>query len=276
MLIITDTTKLEEALRIHRREFAHMSLVPTMGNLHEGHLKLVNQASKISDFVCVSIFVNPLQFGPKEDYSSYPRTLDEDISKLENTDCSLLFLPESKDLLLNIRECKADPYLSSILCGRTRTNHFDGVVTIVNRLFELFKPKSTYFGEKDYQQLMIIKEFVARHDLNIKIQGIPTEREESGLAKSSRNKYLSNDEKEKATLIYSSLCKVRQSILDFSSLDQAIYEAIELLEENSFKVDYFEARSGVSLKSTSNLENAILFCAATINNVRLIDNLKVC
>ena len=275
MLIISDIAELEEALRIHRREFKHLSLVPTMGNLHEGHLKLVNQASEISDFVCVSIFVNPLQFGPKEDYSAYPRTLDEDISQLENTNCSLLFLPESKDLLLNIRECKADPYLSSILCGKTRTNHFDGVVTIVNRLFELFKPKSTYFGEKDYQQLMIIKEFITRNDLNIKIEGISTEREGSGLAKSSRNKYLSNDEKEKATLIYKSLCKVRQSILDLSSLDQALEEAIELLEENSFKVDYFEARSRVSLKSSNDLEEIILFCAATINNVRLIDNLKV-
>ena len=275
MLIISDIAELEEALRIHRRKFKHISLVPTMGNLHEGHLKLVNQASEISYFVCVSIFVNPLQFGPKEDYSAYPRTLDEDISKLENTNCSLLFLPESKDLLLNIRECKADPYLSSILCGKTRTNHFDGVVTIVNRLFELFKPKSTYFGEKDYQQLMIIKEFVTRHDLNINIEGISTEREESGLAKSSRNKYLSNDEKEKATLIYRSLCKVRQSILDSSSLGQAICEAIELLEENSFKVDYFEARSRFSLKSSNDLEDVILFCATTINNVRLIDNLKV-
>ena len=275
MLIISDTAELEEALRIHRRKFKHISLVPTMGNLHKGHLKLVNQASEISDFVCVSIFVNPLQFGPKEDYSAYPRTLDEDISRLENTNCSLLFLPESKDLLLNIRECKADPYLSSILCGKTRTNHFDGVVTIVNRLFEIFKPKSTYFGEKDYQQLMIIKEFVTRHDLNIKIEGIPTEREESGLAKSSRNKYLSHDEKAKATLIYRSLCKVRQSILDSSSLDQALGEAIELLEENSFKVDYFEARSRVSLKSSNDLEDVILFCAATINSVRLIDNLKV-
>ena len=122
---------------------------------------------------------------------------------------------------------------------------------------------------------MIIKEFVTRQDLNIKIEGIPTEREESGLAKSSRNKYLSHDEKAKATLIYRSLCKVRQSILDLSSLDQALDEAIELLEENSFKVDYFEARSRVSLKSSNDLEDIILFCAATINNVRLIDNLKV-
>jgi len=275
MLIISDIVELKETLSVSRRKFRHLSLVPTMGNLHEGHLKLVNQASEISDFVCVSIFINPLQFGPKEDYSAYPRTLDEDLNKLDNTNCSLVFLPESEDLLLNIKEFKADPYLSSVLCGKTRTNHFDGVVTIVNKLFDLFKPKSAYFGEKDYQQLMIIKDFVRRHDLNIKIEGIPTEREESGLAKSSRNMYLSHLEKEKATLVYRSLCKVRQSILNLSCIDKALEEAIELLEENNFKVDYLEARSRESLKSSKDLKDIILFCAATINNVRLIDNLKV-
>tara|TARA_B100001057_G_scaffold321460_1_gene321679 strand:- start:3383 stop:4210 length:828 start_codon:yes stop_codon:yes gene_type:complete len=275
MLIISDIAELKEKLSVSRRKFRHLSLVPTMGNLHEGHLKLVNQASEISDYVCVSIFINPLQFGPKEDYSAYPRTLDEDLNKLENTNCSLLFLPESEDLLFNIKEFKADPYLSSVLCGKTRTNHFDGVVTIVNKLFDLFKPKSAYFGEKDYQQLMIIKDFVRRHDLNIKIEGIPTEREESGLAKSSRNMYLSHVEKEKATLIYRSLCKVRQSILNLSCTDKALEEAIELLEENNFKVDYLEARSRESLKPSKDLKDIILFCAATINNVRLIDNLKV-
>jgi len=275
MLIISDIVELKETLSVSRRKFRHLSLVPTMGNLHEGHLKLVNQASEISDFVCVSIFINPLQFGPKEDYSAYPRTLDEDLNKLNNTNCSLVFLPESEDLLFNIKEFKADPYLSSVLCGKTRTNHFDGVVTIVNKLFDLFKPKSAYFGEKDYQQLMIIKDFVRRHDLNIKIEGIPTEREESGLAKSSRNMFLSHVEKEKASLIYRSLCKVRQSILNLSCIDKAVEEAIELLEENNFKVDYLEARSRESLKSSKDLKDIILFCAATINNVRLIDNLKV-
>ena len=275
MLIISDIVELKETLSVSRRKFRHLSLVPTMGNLHEGHLKLVNQASEISDFVCVSIFINPLQFGPKEDYSAYPRTLDEDLNKLDNTNCSLVFLPESEDLLFNIKEFKADPYLSSVLCGKTRTNHFDGVVTIVNKLFDLFKPKSAYFGEKDYQQLMIIKDFVRRHDLNIKIEGIPTEREESGLAKSSRNMYLSHVEKEKASLIYRSLCKVRQSILNLSCIDKALEEAIELLEENNFKVDYLEARSRKSLKPSKDLKDIILLCAATINNVRLIDNLKV-
>ena len=275
MLIISDIGELKEKLSVSRRKFRHLSLVPTMGNLHEGHLKLVNQASEFSDFVCVSIFINPLQFGPKEDYSAYPRTLDEDLNELENTNCSLLFLPESEDLLFNIKEFKADPYLSSVLCGKTRTNHFDGVVTIVNKLFDLFKPKSAYFGEKDYQQLMIIKDFVRRHDLNIKIEGIPTEREDYGLAKSSRNMFLSHAEKEKASLIYRSLCKVRQSILNLSCIDKALEEAIEFLEENNFKVDYLEARSRESLKSSKDLKDIILFCAATINNVRLIDNLKV-
>ena len=275
MLIISDIVELKETLSVSRRKFRHLSLVPTMGNLHEGHLKLVNQASEISDFVCVSIFINPLQFGPKEDYSAYPRTLDEDLNKLDNTNCSLVFLPESEDLLLNIKEFKADPYLSSVLCGKTRKNHFDGVVTIVNKLFDLFKPKSAYFGEKDYQQLMIIKDFVRRHDLNIKIEGIPTEREDYGLAKSSRNMFLSHAEKEKASLIYRSLCKVRQSILNLSCIDKALEEAIELLEENNFKVDYLEARSRKSLKPSKDLKDIILLCAATINNVRLIDNLKV-
>ena len=275
MLIISDIGELKEKLSVSRRKFRHLSLVPTMGNLHEGHLKLVNQASEFSDFVCVSIFINPLQFGPKEDYSAYPRTLDEDLNELENTNCSLLFLPESEDLLFNIKEFKADPYLSSVLCGKTRTNHFDGVVTIVNKLFDLFKPKSAYFGEKDYQQLMIIKDFVRRHDLNIKIEGIPTEREDYGLAKSSRNMFLSHAEKEKASLIYRSLCKVRQSILNLSCIDKALEEAIELLEENNFKVDYLEARSRESLKPSKDLKDIILLCAATINNVRLIDNLKV-
>jgi len=273
MLTISDIEELKKSLSVKRKEFRHISLVPTMGNLHDGHLKLVKEASQISDFVCVSVFVNPLQFGPEEDFSSYPRTLDEDIQKLENTECALLFVPEPNDLLLDIKTHTADPFLSSILCGKTRKNHFDGVVTIVNKLFELFDPDTTFFGEKDYQQLMIIKEFVSRQSLNVLVKGIPTEREDSGLAKSSRNQYLKDDEKDKATLIYKTLCQVKKSITDSASLDKAINEGIEVLEENSFKVDYLEARSKENLKRSNDLEMTILLCAATINKVRLIDNL---
>ena len=273
MLTISDIEELKKSLSVKRKESRHISLVPTMGNLHDGHLKLVKEASQISDFVCVSVFVNPLQFGPEEDFSSYPRTLDEDIQKLENTECALLFVPEPNELLLDIKTHTADPFLSSILCGKTRKNHFDGVVTIVNKLFELFDPDTTFFGEKDYQQLMIIKEFVSRQSLNILVKGIPTEREDSGLAKSSRNQYLKDDEKDKATLIYKTLCQVKKSITDSASLDKAINEGIEVLEENSFKVDYLEARSKENLKRSNDLEMTILLCAATINKVRLIDNL---
>ncbi|MBL6900199.1 MAG: pantoate--beta-alanine ligase [SAR86 cluster bacterium] len=273
MLTISDIEELKKSLSVKRKEFRHISLVPTMGNLHDGHLKLVKEASQISDFVCVSVFVNPLQFGPEEDFSSYPRTLDEDIQKLENTECALLFVPEPNELLLDIKTHTADPFLSSILCGKTRKNHFDGVVTIVNKLFELFDPDTTFFGEKDYQQLMIIKEFVSRQSLNVLVKGIPTEREDSGLAKSSRNQYLKDDEKDKATLIYKTLCQVKKSITDSASLDKAINEGIEVLEENSFKVDYLEARSKENLKRSNDLEMTILLCAATINKVRLIDNL---
>ena len=273
MLTISDIGELNKSLSVKRKESRHISLVPTMGNLHDGHLKLVKEASQISDFVCVSVFVNPLQFGPEEDFSSYPRTLDEDIQKLENTECALLFVPEPNELLLDIKTHTADPFLSSILCGKTRKNHFDGVVTIVNKLFELFDPDTTFFGEKDYQQLMIIKEFVSRQSLNVLVKGIPTEREDSGLAKSSRNQYLKDDEKDKATLIYKTLCQVKKSITDSASLDKAINEGIEVLEENSFKVDYLEARSKENLKRSNDLEMTILLCAATINKVRLIDNL---
>ena len=274
MHTISDIGELKKFLSVKKKESRDISLVPTMGNLHDGHLKLVEEASQISDFVCVSVFVNPLQFGPEEDFSSYPRTLDKDIQKLENTECALLFVPEPNDLWLDIKKHTADPFLSSILCGKTRKNHFDGVVTIVNKLFELFDPDTTFFGEKDYQQLMIIKEFVSRQSLNILVKGIPTEREDSGLAKSSRNKYLKDDEKDKATLIYKTLCQVKESITDSASLDKAINEGIEVLEENSFKVDYLEARSKENLKASNDLEANILLCAATINKVRLIDNLK--
>jgi pantoate--beta-alanine ligase len=275
MLFISNQKDLKNCLSEESLKSSKLSLVPTMGNLHEGHLKLVEQAGKVSKFVCVSIFVNPLQFGPEEDFSSYPRTLSEDLSKLEKTNCSLVFAPKIDDMTLEIRKQKADPFLSSILCGRTRQNHFDGVVTIVNKLFELFQPKITFFGEKDYQQLMIIKEFVERKKLKIAVEGVPTERELSGLAKSSRNNYLSRDEIKKAAFIHKTLINLGQLIRDFNGIDTVIKQATEFLEEKDFNVDYLEARDRYTLQESSNPNNIILLCAATLNKVRLIDNLKL-
>lgn len=275
MLFISNQKDLKNFLSEESLRSGQLSLVPTMGNLHEGHLKLVEQADKVSKFVCVSIFVNPLQFGPEEDFSSYPRTLSEDLSKLEQTNCALVFAPKIDDMTLEIKKQKADPFLSSILCGKTRQNHFDGVVTIVNRLFELFQPQITFFGEKDYQQLLIIKEFVERKKLKVAIEGVPTERELSGLAKSSRNNYLSGDETKKAALINKTLINLRQLIKEFNGIDDSIKKATEFLEEKDFNVEYLEARDRYTLKESSDPTDIILLCAATLNNVRLIDNLKL-
>jgi pantoate--beta-alanine ligase len=275
MLVFSDIKDLINFLKEKPPEVRKLSLVPTMGNLHEGHLKLVEQASIVSNFVCVSIFVNPLQFGPDEDFRSYPRTLNEDLAKLENTNCSLVFAPKPNDMTSEIKKQKADSFLSSILCGQTRRNHFDGVVTIVNRLFELFQPEITFFGEKDYQQLMIIKEFVERKKLPITIEGVPTERELSGLAKSSRNIYLSDDEKKKAALIYKTLVDLRQLILGSNEIGPGIQAAKYSLEKNGFNVDYLEARSRYTLGDSSEPMNIVLLCATTLNKVRLIDNLKI-
>ena len=275
MILISDQKDLTNFLNEKPFKSTKLTLVPTMGNLHEGHLKLVEQAGSVSNFVCVSIFVNPLQFGPEEDFSSYPRTLSEDLSKLEKTNCSLVFAPKVDDMTFGIKQQKADPFLSNIMCGKTRHNHFDGVVTIVNRLFELFQPKITFFGEKDYQQLMIIKEFVERKKLKIAIEGVATERELSGLAKSSRNSYLNGEEKKKAALIHKTLINLKQLLLDFNGIDSVIQQAKESLEKNDFNVEYLEARDRYTLKESSDPNNIILLCAATLNKVRLIDNLKL-
>ena len=270
-------TKIEELQKILKKKDINLrtSLVPTMGNLHSGHLKLISEAFKVSDFVSASIFVNPLQFNPDEDFANYPRSLEADLSKLENNGCSLAFIPESEELIEGIVKESADGYLSNILCGNMRENHFDGVVTIVNKLFELFNPNFALFGEKDYQQLMIVKHFVERKKLNLKIYGVPTEREINGLAKSSRNTFLTQVEKERASLIYKMLQNSKELIIKSKDLEDVMRDGLKFLKDNGFKVDYFEARCSKTLKPIINSDDVILLCAAHISSVRLIDNLRV-
>ena len=274
MLVVT---KIDELQKILKKKNINLrtSLVPTMGNLHSGHLKLISEAFKVSDFVSASIFVNPLQFNPDEDFANYPRSLEADLSKLENNGCSLAFIPESEELIEGIVKESADGYLSSILCGNMRENHFDGVVTILNKLFELFNPNIALFGEKDYQQLMIVKHFVERKKLNLKIYGVPTEREINGLAKSSRNTYLTQVEKDRASLIYKMLQNSKELILKSKELDDVLRDGLKFLKDNGFEVDYFEARCSKTLKPIASSDDEILLCAAQISSVRLIDNLRV-
>ncbi len=197
--MVQEAAALERALAPWRE--AGIAFVPTMGNLHDGHLALVARARELAPRVVVSIFVNPLQFGPQEDYAAYPRTLEEDRARLAEAGVDLLFAPTVEVMyprpLTEVTRVHV-PGLSQILCGAARPGHFDGVATVVARLFNLVRPRHAVFGEKDYQQLMIIRRMVADLAFPIEIHGVPTVREPDGLAMSSRNRYLSPSERARA------------------------------------------------------------------------------
>jgi len=206
---------LQARLEGWRREGLRVGFVPTMGNLHVGHLDLVRAAAARTDRVVVSIFVNPLQFGPGEDFASYPRTLAEDLEQLAGEDCDLVFTPGEETMYPLGRDgtTRVDvPALSGILCGASRPGHFSGVATVVSKLFNLVKPQLAVFGEKDCQQLAVIRRMTAELCFPIEILGVPTRREPDGLAMSSRNRYLRQDERASAPVLYASLQAVAQGL----------------------------------------------------------------
>ncbi len=255
-----------------------IALVPTMGALHEGHLSLIRTAKKYTDTVCVSIFVNPTQFSPNEDFNAYPRTLQKDLDLLEKEGVSLVFTPNSDDMYVDNQTSIINPKLSSILCGKSRPIHFSGVLTVVNKLFNIVKPTYAVFGKKDYQQLKIIEKMVV--DLNMDVKIIPSEiiREDSGLAKSSRNSYLSDSEKEEASLIYKSLTKVKESFLNegiknIEKLKNIFIQNIST--SNLLKVEYVEILDK-NLSSIENIEDfGIILVAVHLGKTRLIDNMEL-
>lgn len=235
---------------------ADLAFVPTMGALHAGHLELVEIAKATNKKVVVSIFVNPTQFGKNEDLDKYPRTLDDDKQKLKNLDVDYLFLPDQNLIYpqgLSITHF-ANDNLTHCLCGLQRPGHFDGVCTVVYKLFSLLKPQIAVFGEKDYQQLMIIKDLVKQENLNIEIIQAPIVRENSGLAMSSRNQYLTDLQKQDAALLYENLLKIKNQ-------DLTIEEAKVFLTTKGFEIEYLETRWNR------------LFIAAKLGTVRLIDNI---
>ncbi|MFZ4084634.1 MAG: pantoate--beta-alanine ligase [Vampirovibrionia bacterium] len=255
-----------EELEIAKNEYKQGSIafVPTMGALHAGHLSLIDQANSVAENVIVSIFVNPLQFGPNEDFTKYPRNIDQDIALLENKKVDYLFYPSfTKDELLKIKQVSAEPKLANILCGKFRKGHFDGVVTIVNYLFELIEPDYAVFGEKDYQQLKIIEAMVNDLSLNVKILAAEILREESGLAMSSRNVYLNQSSRLKADEIYKNLSSMSEEIRTMP--DKGIQRIINSYKEkfinSGFELDYLEYHW------------SRILIAARIDGVRLIDNM---
>jgi pantoate--beta-alanine ligase len=254
-----------------------VAFVPTMGNLHEGHLSLVKAAQQQADRVIVSLFVNPTQFGVGEDFDTYPRTLDEDLDKLQEAKVDAVFTPAVGEVypVYPPRVTVTAGAISGILCGRARPGHFDGVVTVVSKLFNLVEPDVACFGEKDYQQLSVIREMVADLNFNLKIHGVPTERAAYKLALSSRNSRLTPKERELAPELYKALTSVREQCLQGRmTIDQITRRASENLNQLGFTVDYLEVLSHDLTPVTPSSRKLIVLIAAKLGSVRLIDNLQ--
>lgn len=254
-----------------------IGFVPTMGNLHQGHLNLVREARKLCDVVVVSIFVNPIQFGPNEDFDSYPRTLEQDQQLLAEVGCDIVFAPTveqmygKKSRLTNISVSD----ITNDLCGLQRPGHFDGVAVVVTKLFNIVQPNYAFFGQKDYQQLAVIRQFVQDLNIPLEVIGVPIARAEDGLALSSRNGYLSEEHRAIAPVIYQSLQKAEQQLHAGVELETVLAEIRQTLTDAGFVVDYVEARTPELQKIHTFNQDLVLFIAAKLGNTRLIDNLQV-
>jgi pantoate--beta-alanine ligase len=271
---------LREVVRQWRREGARVGFVPTMGSLHAGHMSLLSAARSRADRVIASVFVNPLQFGPSEDFERYPRTPAEDTQLLTDAGCDLLFLPGVDEIYPGGRESatrvSVKP-LSGILEGAHRPGHFDGVATVVAKLFGIVQPDSAVFGEKDYQQLAVIRRMTADLDIPVEIIGAPTVRSPDGLAMSSRNRYLSEAERALAPRIHATLCAAaaRVDAGDRSYAQLGVWGAGEL-RAAGMQPDYFELRdAGTLLEPTPATRELVILVAARLGRARLIDNLRV-
>ena len=264
-----------------RADGERIAFVPTMGNLHEGHLSLVEIAQQKAARVVVSIYVNPLQFSPDEDFASYPRTLDDDLSKLEAMAVDLVFTPDDSMIYPEGEQQSTYvevPQLSHIIEGEFRPGFFRGVATVVLKLFNMVQPDVAVFGEKDFQQLLVIRQMVKDLNLPVEIIGGQTKREADGLAKSSRNNYLSAAERESSRILSASLQACRRQIEQGVDVEQAENSCIKNLESHGFVVDYVTLRETSRLQKVSNDEvragcALVLLAAAKLGKTRLIDNI---
>ncbi len=280
--MITVRTAADLRARIHewRARENRIACVPTMGNLHAGHLRLVRHARAIADRVVASIFVNPMQFGPGEDFTSYPRTLEADRAALMEADADLLFIPDVEVVYprdLDQMTRVEVPALGDILCGASRPGHFAGVTTVVAKLFNLVQPDVAVFGEKDYQQLVIIRRMVEDLNVAVSIEGIATVRDPDGLAMSSRNRYLDPGERAIAPCLYRVLGEVRDRIdageRDYGAVERA---AIAALTRAGFEPDYVSIRRAADLVPPTSADQALrVLAAARLGTTRLIDNIEI-
>jgi pantoate--beta-alanine ligase len=274
MEIISTVSELRKRLQGE----TNIAFVPTMGNLHEGHLDLVRIAREQGTCVVVSIYVNPLQFGVNEDYGTYPRTLQSDCEKMEKCGVNIVFTPTDQELYPCPQQVTVEPPLENDLCGKFRPGHFRGVATVVLKLFNIVQPRVAVFGKKDYQQLYVISQVVKQLNLPVKIVGGDTVRAADGLALSSRNQYLSVGERAEAVFLHQSLVGIRQTVQGgdkrYAFLEN---QAIQMLTARGWAVEYFAVRDQDSLMQPEGTEQQlIVLAAARLGKTRLIDNLEIC
>ena len=269
-----------DAMREWRASLApdqRVGFAPTMGNLHAGHIELINVAKQRSDVVVASIFVNPMQFGGNEDLDAYPRTLEADLAKLEAAGAAAVFTPTTTDIYpdgVSQHTAVDVPGLTDVLCGASRPGHFRGVTTVVSKLLGIVRPHIAAFGAKDLQQVLVIKKMVRDLSINTEIDLVPTVRETDGLAMSSRNSYLSRDERALAPLFSRTLKETAKRLAESGSdIETVIAEAKAILTDSGFVLDYLEARHTYDLSKASSLnQETAIFGAAFLGNTRLIDN----
>jgi len=278
MQIVKSISALRETVHRWRSAGDTVAFVPTMGNLHAGHLRLVEEARKHAKRVVASIFVNPIQFCAGEDFDAYPRTPEDDAVKLKGSGTDLLFTPHADEVYpagaVTVVEVLG---VSDELCGKFRPGHFRGVATVVCKLFNMVQPDVALFGEKDWQQLTVIRRMVADLNLPMSIVGVPTVRESSGLAMSSRNAYLSGDEKQRASALYRSLSQANDALKagmrDYAAIEAA---SAEMLHGEGFRIDYFAIRRPDDLTGPKTEDrDFVVLVAAWLGKARLIDNIRV-
>ncbi|EYE88848.1 pantoate--beta-alanine ligase [Fervidicella metallireducens AeB] len=279
MKIIKSIAQMKDEIKEIKSKNLTIGFVPTMGYLHDGHKSLIERARIENDVVVVSVFVNPTQFGPNEDFEKYPRDEKRDADTCADSGCDILFMPETSDMYQGNYSTFVEVFgLTDRLCGASRPGHFRGVCTVVTKLFNIVKADRAYFGQKDAQQLAVIRRMVIDLNMDIEVVGCPIVRENDGLALSSRNTYLSDNERKQAVVLYQSLQRAKELIsegeYEVNTIKNEMFRIIKTSE--SAKVDYIEIVDNINLKPVERIKGEILIALAVkIGNTRLIDNMVV-
>jgi len=279
MKIVRTIDSMKREIYIYKNQGLTIGFVPTMGYLHEGHISLMKKAKEENNIVVTSIFVNPIQFGPNEDYNKYPRDFERDEKLARSVGVDVIFYPNVEEMYPSDFKTKVIVQkITNIMCGKSRPGHFDGVATVVLKLFNIIKPDRAYFGEKDAQQLAVIKQMIKDLNLDVEIIGMPIVRESDGLAMSSRNSYLNEEERKSATVLYKSLILAKEMINNGERKADIIKQEMQnlILKEKYAKIDYIEIVDKNTFEPIDQIKGNILIALAVyIGSTRLIDNISL-